>query len=444
MKQENLQKIRDAQRNKALKNASKQLGDDSAFDLVPEKGGPRLQDMSRRKGNGAEDLDAETVGVKDMEAYKKWRRMRALPILNEGMIVEASDGGKINLGWLPDYFTRHTSHLPSEERTKLETKRDFYRKIHIQTIHLKHQAYGTNPVKKAQERAAERTKEIGFLKAKKAQLLELFGRMFSVDEIHKIIVEEWNFPIARADVIDFKKNNLTVILEKQEIHKREHSDIRLVHKRSRLENLTTLYNRLEDKSKVTTNREDIRVQKDILVEIRREMEGERVTINGKLDVNIEADINNHLQKEVFKEFSLVQIIMGRVASRMRTPVYRIIQGLQNSYYARYNRFLGNEPEDVDWEEIEHPSSYGFDFEKIAAKYREKETRYANELSAHKAEEGEIQVKVASAGIREMLMARLTEKTGLVKAEKLHIETLELEKRKAAAMDKTGLKTKKPD
>jgi hypothetical protein len=444
MKKENLDKIRAAQRKAAEQNAKKRLGDDDAFDEIPAGSKVKLQDMSRRKGIGSEDLDAEMVGVKDKEAYQKWRRMKNLPILNEGMIIPTSDGGSANMGWLPHYFEKRTLHLPQAEQDALNVKREIYNKIHLQAVFLKHKAYGTNPVKKAQERASGRAKELGFLKAKKAQLIELFGKMFSVDEIHKIIVEEWNFPIAKADIIDFKMNNLSVISEKQEIHKREHSDLRLVHKRSRLEELTYLYNRLNDKIKVTTNREDIRVMTSILVEIRREIEGEKVTINGKLDVNIEADINTHLQKEVFKEFSLVQIIMGRVASRMRTPVYRIIQGLQNSYYARYNRFLGNEPEDVDWEEIEHPSQMGFDFEKIAAQYREKEVRYANELTAHKAKEAEIQTRVASSGIKEMLMARIAEKTGDVKAQKLQVNVLELEKKKAEASDKSGLRTKRPD
>lgn len=432
MKKENRERI------EAIKRAKQQISDSDDLKSVDAQPAQLadVQDMSRRSGKGIEVLD-ELEGVKDKEAYREWRRLKRLPILNEDMMVVCSDNSKVNLGWFPTYFENRISHLPISEREVLHQKRAVYQTTHMKANQAKVKAYGLSSVKKAQAAAQVKSKEVGFLKAKKAQILELFGKMFSTDEVHKVIVEQWKFPVALSEVIDFKRNNLAVIKEKQEIYKSNYSDLRLSNKRPRLEELTNLYNRLKDKIDVTNNREDIRAAMGIIAEIRKEVEGERLTINGKLDLSIEADINAHLQKEVFKEFSLQQIIIGRVASRWNVDSSRIIQGLANSYYARYNRFLGNEPEDIDWEEIEHPSTMGFDFEKIGRAYKEKETRQAAEKVALKLAEGKTQLRVAQGGLKEALMAKLAEKTGDVKRDKLRLEQTELTKAKLDALKAKG-------
>ena len=427
--------------NSLKKMVDKGLDSDNAAGAPGNTPLPNIQDMSKRTGNGVEDLD-ELEGVKDIPAYHQWRRLRALPILNEKSIIEASNGLKINLGWFPAYMAERIETLPPSEKQMILNKKDIYNKMHLLANKFKLKAYGTNPVKKAQERAAGRAKELGFLRMKKPQLIEMFGKMFSLDEVHKHIVEVWKFPLAMQDLVDFRKFNQAVITEKQEIHKREHSDLRLVHKRSRLEELTYLYNRLKDKTSTVPNREDFKAMTAILVEIRREIEGEKFTINGRLDVNIEADINVHLQKEVFKEFSLSQIILGRVASRMNVHSSRLIQGLSNSYYARYNRFLGNEPQDVDYEEIDYPSNYGYDFEKIKGSYRDKEVVYNRQKNDLKASEGETAVKVIRIGLKEALMEKLTNRTGDVKAAKMEVESAELDKKLQASEAKKKL-LKKP-
>lgn len=440
MKKENKAKIDALKKAKNQLNGDQGLANDDAFDSVPATS---IQTMGKRNGRGLEDIEEQSEDIKDKDAYRLWRRLKALPILNEDMIISCSDGTKVNLAWFPKLVESRTSHLSVEERTHIQDKKLIYHQTALKAMQAKQKAYGNDPLRKARLAMAEKSREMGFLKARKAQIIELFGRMFSVTEVHKIIVEDWNHPVSLQEVIDFKRNNLSIISEKQEIHKREHSDLRLVHKRSRLEELTQLYNRFVDKIKVTMNREDARMMKELLVEIRREIEGERVTINGKLDLNIEADINQHLQKEVFKEFSLTQIIVGRAASRMRVHSSRIIQGLQNSYYARFNKFLGAEPEDIDWEEIDYPSAMGFDFEKIAMKYKEKETISAREIAALKQGETDIQLKMAQGGLKEALQRIIAERTGDVKRDKLHIDQSELSKLKdEAAKSASSLRNKK--
>lgn len=440
MNAENARKIKEAKQKSLMNSAKKKLGEDAAADSsVPQA----LPFIGKHKDRGLENIEGETEGIVDHEAYKEWRRLKRLPILNDLMEVKCSDGSTVNLAWFPTFFKRRTEHLPAEECETLAEKQTIYKKTHHLAMMAKNKAYGYQNVKRAQEASAAKNKEVGFLKSRKPQIIELFGKMFSIEEVHKIIVEEWDFPVSMKEVTEFKRNNLAVIQEKQEIHKASHSDLRLTTKRSRLEELTYLYNRLNDKIKITVNREDVRVMTSILVEIRREIEGEKITINGKFDINIEANINDHLQKEVFKEFSLTQIIIGKVASRMRVNAARIVQGLSNSYYARFNRFIGAEPEDIDWEEIEYPSQMGFDFEKIAQRYAEKEVVYARETAAIKKAEADSSVRVAQSGLKAALMAKLAEKTGDVKREKLLIDGAELTRKKEQLiLDKVNLfKTK---
>lgn len=429
-------------RNKVLNRAKQTLNlenndsKDSKETLKEAEHLENLQDMSKRTGSG-NFTPEELEGVKDMDSYRKWRKLRKLPILNEHRKIKCTDGSTIDLAWFPAYLESRIKHLPPMEIQSIMKSKEIYQKMHLTANKFKLKAYGYQFQQKIRERKLNKSREIGFIKSKSADLIELFGRMFTIEEVHQVVVEEWKFPASYNDIVEFKKNNLAVIVEKQEIHKREYSDLRLVQKRSRLEELTHLYNKLRDKIKTTTNREDIKVMKDILTEVRKEVEGEKLVLSGGLDLNIEANINVHLQREVFKEFSLTQIIVGRVASRMNIASSRIIEGLQNSYYARFNRFLGNEPEDVDFEEMEYPSQAGYDFEKIAVKHREEVVLTKQKKQELRVEETKATLRVEQSNLKESLLAKIREKTGDVKRDKLKIGEEELKRLKS--FDKNKLK-----
>lgn len=383
-----------------------------------------FQEIGQRTGTG-NFTPEELEGVIDQDAYRKWRRLMKLPILNDQRRVMASDNVEVDLGWLTHYFEARIDHLPPLEKNELLQKKSIYLGIHLTANKWKVKAYGMQPKSKSNKKG----KFPGFLKSKQGTLIELFGKMFTVEEVHKIIVEEWNFPVAINDVIEFKKTFIGVISEKVELHKKEYSDLRLVQKRSRLEELTDLYNRLKDKLKIAPHREDIKVLVQIVDSIRKEVEGEKLHISGGLDLKIESDIAAHLQKEVFKEFSLSQIIIGRVASRMGIDSSRIVQGLNNSYYSRYNRFLGNEPEDVEFEDVTYPSNMGYDFEAIKANYKESEATAKREKDALNISEAQSSIKVAKEGFKESLLRKLSEKAGEVKASRFKVQQTELTKSK---------------
>ena len=98
-----------------------------------------------------------------------------------------------------------------------------------------------------------------------------------------------------------------------------------------------------------------------LEQIRKEAEGDILTINGAIDVNIEAQIQEHIQEEIYKTINLKEIILGRVAARMNYDPSKLIAALHNSYYAKFVQISGEYDEDA---EITYPSSQAYDFTKI--------------------------------------------------------------------------------
>ena len=84
-------------------------------------------------------------------------------------------------------------------------------------------------------------------------------------------------------------------------------------------------------------------------------------MNGVVDINIEAQIQEHIQQEVYKTINLKEIILGRVAARMNYDPAKLISGLHNSYYAKFVQISGEYDEDA---EMIYPSSQAYDFTKI--------------------------------------------------------------------------------
>lgn len=330
---------------------------------------------------------AETM-IKDKEAYHEWMRLKHAKILNEGRFLTASDGIVYNMGNLPHVFRRQIEHLPEKEQKKFLILKDVYQKTLTKANGMKMKAFAYQ-VGRSRVREADQEEKFtqNVLYPRKAELIELFGRMFSVKEVHKIVVEEWKLPVSLRAVYVFRTRYIDDITQRIDKFKAEFSDIRLGVKRGRLEELVYLYLSMKEKYEQT---QTTFIHKSLLAnleQIRKEVEGDSLRVVGNLELKIEADINQHLKQEVFKSVNINQIIIGRVASRIGVSSAKLIQTLTESFYSSISGIV--RPVDEEFlENMEYPSAVPYDFtaiEKIVKGNEEREQEFKKKEKARNEE-----------------------------------------------------------
>ena len=343
-------------------------------------------------------------GVIDEEAYIEWLKKSKHPILTTKRMYTCTDGTEINLASFPHIITKKIAHLDVKEQNKLLTKKTLYSQINNKATALKRKAFGSK-----QGRVDSHG---GILATKKQELIEYFGRMFSIDEMVKHVNTEWGIPIKKKAIEKFRKDNSVEIDKQIDIFKASYSDIRLGVKRSRLEELVWLYGKQKDKYTETLSRDDYKLLLVTLESIRKEAEGDRLTIDGKVDVNYEANIHMHLREEVFRTLNLKEIILGRVAARMNINPVKLIYSLNQSFYSKFSNVLGDYNEEEGKEDSAYPSQMNYNFEKIE-KYHVERDREVEEAVVVEEKENKKDMKKASKS-KEDIIAKLSRKRDAMK------------------------------
>ena len=299
-------------------------------------------------------------GIVDKEAYFEYKKLEKNPLLNNKKDFECSDGTIVSMTLFPHHLLKRIEHLPIEEQNRIMTKKQLYFKVNNKMNALKRRAFGNNPFKK----------EEGILKnvldTRQAEVIELFGRMFTVDEVFKTINKDWGLQISKETVRQFRLKYAEDIQKLNDKFRASWADLRLGHKRSRLEELIWMFGRQKEKYIEKNNKtDDYRLLLATLEQIRKEAEGDRLTIDGKIDVNYEANIQVHLREEVFRTLNIKEIILGRVAARMNISPAKLIYSLNNSFYAKFSNVLGTYDENnEEGKDTVYPSQMNYDFERI--------------------------------------------------------------------------------
>jgi hypothetical protein len=329
--------------------------------------------MAKGKKKSKVKTPKDKNGVRDAKAEKIYLKMKQNKILTE-VHMEASDGTEINMGWLKHYFAKKVAHLPEEERIAWMARKNKYIEVMNKCNAWKNKAYGfDNRVMTPDKKLTKKVSKNKFITLKKREdaIIELFGKMFSIKEVHEVCVMDWKLKVSQRTLSDFRSFHMTLIQEKIEDFKRGHADIRLGLKRSRLEELCWMYHECKIKMKEQFSRTLIETMKNLLESIKREVEGDKIVIDGNLDVNVETVVNSHLKNEALKGISIRQIIIGRVAAKMDLSAENLVASLTRSYYAKYSPLVNEESyEDADYAEIIYPSTQEYDFEQIEAKQGE--------------------------------------------------------------------------
>lgn len=239
----------------------------------------------------------------------------------------------------------------------------------------------------------------------KEKLIMLFGRMFTVKEIHEICVTEWKLNVKSQALTDFRLSNVNEINKLIEEHQRTYSDIRLGHKRSRLEELVWLYNSRKRIFDVTKKADDHRLLLATLNQIKQEAEGDVIRIDGNVDININSSIEQHIQQNLMKTIGIKEIIMGRVAAKINIPVTRVIEALNQGYYRRV----------IDTQDVEHevmpsyPSTQNYDFDRIKAVQAQKDQ--IKEIQKTTDAVKDLAKTAAGTSLQALLLKKLASKAG---------------------------------
>lgn len=299
--------------------------------------------------------------VVDQKAYIKYTVLMNNPIL-KNRIIDLSDGGEVNIGLLPHVFRKKIEHLPpKEQEVLLERKQDYMRLLQKKNIALA-QAYGN-----AGRYGGKKNKDGELTYQKKAELaleqdiITLLGRMFSIQEVVKILVEDNGIAVSTEKVKQIMAKNLVTIERAREEFRNKVTDVRLYNKRPRLEELAWMYSKMKMRYIAMNSTDAYNAMLRTLEQIRKEAEGDILNINGAIDVNLSVELQAHIQKEIIKTINIKEIILGRIAARMNYDCKKLIAGLHNSYYNQFVQISGDFDPNA---EMQYPSLVNYDFAEI--------------------------------------------------------------------------------
>jgi len=367
-----------------------------------------------------EDTKLIEMGVIDIPAFKVWFVLQAKPILTADKVFFAEDGlTEINLGWLQHYIKKMIEHLPESEQVDILVRKTQYQKTMSRAAAMKRKAFGS-------ENGVTKVKYLhnrfNVIKSKVSEVLELFGKYYTVEEVYEIMTMEYRIPVTRQLLKDFRRDHMSQIEEKKRLYSISFSDVRLGHKRSRIEELCLMYNLFKAKMLDSKKETTARLLKDILKDIKEEVEGDVITINGSVDINMVATIEHHVKKEALKHISIRQIIIGRVAAKNDVSVEGLIARLSDSYYSGFTKM--SEAEDMEYEEVEYPSEKHYDFNVIETQEETRKIEAANKETRLRQNLADLAKEGKKKAVKQKLMALLKSRAGDLANNRIELDKFE--------------------
>lgn len=291
------------------------------------------------------------------KAYKAMLAMKKHPALRNIMYL-GSDGQEYNIAWFYNQLVERIKHLPPKEQEAILMMKTKYNQVLCKINQLHADAYGRRGRLGGK---AKKTVVKERIAPFKNDIILLLGRMFTVEEVVKIMAEENNIEVTVEDVKAVLRDNFSLVEKEREEFRRRVADVRLYNKRPRLEELAWMFSKMKMRYITLNTTEAYNAMLRTLEQIRKESEGDIVNIRGAIDVNIEAEIQEHIQQEIYKTINIKEIILSRVAARMQYDPIKLITGLHNSYYAQFVDISGDFDPNA---EMHYPSDSNYDFQKI--------------------------------------------------------------------------------
>ena len=301
--------------------------------------------------------------VVDQEAYDAYLEIANSDLMskdNRFITLDVDPHLKIDQYWVTRHFQKMTSHLLEEDLVTVKATMSSIKSARGRMQHLRNKAYGMK------KNGPQNTQSL--LAPKKAELIELFGKFHTVAEVLKIVNVNWGFQVSIDAVGSFRKKYWDKIKERQEFHKRDHSDIRLGHMKSRLIEYSELYKSLKAQWEISKSKDDYKLLLQTLDQFRKEVDGDKLVIDGHLQIDVEHSINLHLASLLTDSIPVMNIIISKVAARMKVNPIFLLTRLHNSIYAKHSGFAA-QGAGFDENDIKYPSSIVYNTEHIRKMYQ---------------------------------------------------------------------------
>lgn len=299
-------------------------------------------------------------------AYMKYIAYSQHPVLKNRTIV-TSEGEEFDIAILPHYLRDRIKHLSPKEQDIIMAQKHDYNSMLMKKNTYKAQAYGR--IGRPKGSTNNKTDEQKRYDLLVADVVELFGRMFTINEVIRILGEDNGIQVEEATVKKILRDNIVDIERKREEFRNKVADVRLYNKRPRLEELAWMYSKMKMRYVALNSTEAYNAMLRTLEQLRKEAEGDVLNVRGAIDMNLNVEINAHIQKEILKTINLKEIIIGRIAARMNYDPKKLIAGLHNSFYNKFVPISGDYDPNA---EIEYPSLINYDFTEIERRNAERD------------------------------------------------------------------------
>jgi len=267
--------------------------------------------------------------------------------------IKCSDGQVVSLKQARHWFVKKTKHLPDQEQRILAVHYTRYRRYLGKKGGSTHKAWAQRKI---------------LMDKYGPEILELYGKMFNSEEVQKAIDDLYGVEIGIGNLEKYRRKHVETISKKIEHHQNSHAELRLAHKKSRLQEYTELYVIMKEEFLKEPSPSTLNSLRDVLRAIRDEVDGDLV-ISGALNINLEHQIQAHFKTEVYKSANIQQLIISKVATRMNINPLMLMWSIENSYYHELDK---GDPEDIDWEEVTYPSDETYDYESLEDKYEKRQ------------------------------------------------------------------------
>lgn len=187
-------------------------------------------------------------------------------------------------------------------------------------------------------------------------ILELFGKFYTITDVHKVMLKEYRIKIPENELKKFYVENRDSITKRRAAYVLDSKDFRVATESGRLEVLNQLLIDAELKNRTAggTDPEMSVLILKILEQARKEVKGNelKMTVDGSIDINATLHAENNV-KEVMGQMSINALVVGLTAAKSGLNPSVLIAQLANSWYAKFNGFNGNV---MDGEEVLLPSA----------------------------------------------------------------------------------------
>jgi len=344
----------------------------------------------------------EYSNIVDAEAHALWVAEREKPAfqnntytLSTGVIIP---GKRMLISILDDI-----SDLPDEERNKVLAWYKKHKRASKRVRILFTQAFGGANEQKKEEERQEEKRSYNVLLSKKSIVIKLFGSLYTIDEIYSIMRERYNIACSIKDLHKFRAEHDPQIEAACEKFRDdgEINDIRMFFKRARAEELNEMYQKRKRIYEQSEDRNDERALLEIIASLRKEVEGEKATVTNVLNLNLDQNINNHINASgMVQNLPMQDIVIAKLAEKNNIAPQVLLNAIHNT---RYSKAI-----DAD-AKPDYPSESNYNFDELAHLIESREKHFFNVDLEAQAKEIVIQTKAPDTNLKNKLLSMIKSK-----------------------------------